>query len=170
MSASYHLCIKKHSLNSLVLSQKETNPLSLARSVITNRSKTCLTKIVTSRQTPKIWKQLETSTGNESILIIIVGRRKAQGTESSDIHFGTIQAPSYVSWITVTHIYKNTLESLFFLFSRSNGTHTHGSWAWFIAVLLRLYFRNSIYSAATTQTVSPVCDALKSKRVGWTFK
>lgn len=43
-------------------------------------------------------------------------RQKAQRTVSSGIHFGTIQDPFYVSWITVTHIYKNTLGSLFFLF------------------------------------------------------
>lgn len=46
----------------------------------------------------------------------------------------------------------------------------HGSWAWFITVLIQLNFRDFIYSAATTWTMNPVCDALKSKRVGWTFK
>lgn len=75
MSASYHLCIKEHLLNSLVLSPKEANILSLARSVITNRSKTHLTKIMTSRQTFEIQKELETSTGNESIITITVDRR-----------------------------------------------------------------------------------------------
>lgn len=75
MSVSYHLSIREHLLNSLVPSPKEASSLSLVRSVITNRSKIIQTKIVTSRQSPKIWKQTETSTRNESILIITIGRR-----------------------------------------------------------------------------------------------
>lgn len=161
MSASYHLCIKEHLLNSLVLSPKEANILSLARSVITNRSKTHLTKIMTSTQTLEIQKELETSTENESIITRnrIIWRSLWNNTGSFLCFLNNRNSDL-----------QEYIRKFIFPFIPQVMALTHGSWASFLTVLLQLYFRHPIYNAAMTWSMSPVCDALKSKSIGWTFK